>query len=607
MFFSRISLILLVFAFFIALFGVSAVLGSRASYDPALSQEALTAILLSIIVYFAIAYGARHIAIAWLIGGVSVLLGAGFAIYFIGQFAYQNYPETPAFIQRIGNITTILPKLGDLYVHPNAAATFLETLLPVSVALCIGSRRWFLRIFWLMCSLLYLYAIFLTYSRGSWVALLVVGMISLYLLLVLRFFPERKLLVTAAASVIAILGILLFFILSSRFPALANVLGTAESRLTLYQNSLYLASDYPYTGIGLGETFGMVYSRYALLIYVPFLTYSHNLPLAVWLGQGLPGLISFVGLLICFYAFAIRVIQFGHPHGVINLLFYGALMGATATLLHGLTDARQYTESPWIMPSLFVAFGLTVATGSNANSSLHDKGMVEARSWIVPMGLFWGFVLLLVGVIFTTGQTMQAAWEANLGALLETRSDRTIMPALADAERAEMIAQAEQHYRAALAIDSSLPSANRRLGNLLVAQEDFADAIGFLDRAVIAEPDNAAAKKGLGLAYTWLGRTDDAAHQFSALADPVAMQEELFAWAQFREDSAQPLLSAYALETALLMGSVNASPNLDVWVLVGDRYREAGNSVRARNWYARVLEQDASNERAKAGLDSITP
>ena len=45
----------------------------------------------------------------------------------------------------------------------------------------------------------------------------------------------------------------------------------------------------------------MVYARYGLLIVVPFLTYAHNLPLAVWLGQGILGLVAITGIVVVFY------------------------------------------------------------------------------------------------------------------------------------------------------------------------------------------------------------------------------------------------------------------------------------------------------------------
>ena len=67
-------------------------------------------------------------------------------------------------------------------------------------------------------------------------------------------------------------------------------------RLDVYQGSLALIEDVPFTGSGLGGQFAMQYSRYVLLIQVPFLTYSHNLYLEAWLEQGIFGMLALVCL-----------------------------------------------------------------------------------------------------------------------------------------------------------------------------------------------------------------------------------------------------------------------------------------------------------------------
>jgi O-antigen ligase len=159
-----------------------------------------------------------------------------------------------------------------------------------------------------------------------------------------------------AAVVVAVLAVILL-LGPERLPFLRTTFATADSRLTLYRNTLYLASDYAFTGIGLGQTFGMVYSRFSLLIFVPFLTYAHNLPLAVWLGQGILGLLALTGIILAFYRLVDRTMRRAAP----DALFHGVWLGVTATLLHGLTDARQYVESPWAMPALFVLLALTEA------------------------------------------------------------------------------------------------------------------------------------------------------------------------------------------------------------------------------------------------------
>ena len=49
-----------------------------------------------------------------------------------------------------------------------------------------------------------------------------------------------------------------------------------------------LAGDYAFTGSGLGSAM-MVYSTYAMILHVGFISHAHNLFLQIALEQGLPG------------------------------------------------------------------------------------------------------------------------------------------------------------------------------------------------------------------------------------------------------------------------------------------------------------------------------
>jgi hypothetical protein len=357
----------------------------------------------------------------------------------------------------------------------------------------------------------------------------------------------------------------------------------------LFLNSLYLAGDYAFTGVGLGDTFAMVYSRYSLLIFVPFLTYAHNLPLSVWLNQGLLGLTALAGTIVAFYVF-VRCAHRAAPPAI----FHGAWLGVTATFLHGLTDARQYADSRWVMPMLFVSIGLAVASGRLA------IGEAGNRSRSVPRPIAIGIPIILIALIVLFNRSISATWNTNLGAIDETRAE--LAPDLTPPQRAAGYASAEASYRTALASDPAWPNANRRLGNLLVNLDRFDAAAPPLEAAFAQEPGYPAAIKGLGLAYVWIGRTQDAARQFLRLDDPTSMVEELFTWANYRREQDRPLLSAYALETAL---AIYPTTHLDVWLLAADMYRQAGQIESARVWYNRVLSSDPNNERAITALNEM--
>lgn len=531
---------------FVLIFATSAILGLPPAYDLSLSWGALAAIIGSVMLYLLVAYLVRSRSAAGAVAIVLVAAGFVLALIFIIQFGNQNYPETPAVIQRLGAATTILPNLTLIYLHPNAVATLLEILLPLAVALMIARRARWLKVALAAIVLVFAYAFLLTFSRGAWLGVGAVAGLAVALALLARL-PRRTAvaLITIAAVIVAVLVAAAALLEPERLPFLRSTFAAAASRLTLYLNAFHLGTDYAFSGIGLGSTYGMVYSRFSLLIFVPQLTYAHNLPLAVWLGQGLLGLIALIGIGITFYGMVYRTMRSGQP----DALFHGAWLGITATVIHGLTDARQYVESPWAMPVLFVTLALA---GALARLAFYNvPGVLAPRHLTRRLLVTGGAAGLLVVAALALNGTLRALWYTNRGALDETRAQ--LAPGLSDADKDALYASAMAAYQTALELDADLPNANRRLGNLYVALERYDEAVPLLEKAAAAETDYQASLKGLGLAYVWTGRTNDAAQTLARLNNRQDVINELWTWSTYRSEINQPELSRYAGETADLL------------------------------------------------------
>jgi tetratricopeptide (TPR) repeat protein len=241
--------------------------------------------------------------------------------------------------------------------------------------------------------------------------------------------------------------------------------------------------------------------------------------------------VAFVGIVASVYVLVYRVMSHTSP----RRLFHGAWLGVTATLVHGLVDARHYADIAWVMPVLFAAIGLAIAAGRTA--------MHEIEAYEAPQPVYWrrwvavaaGTILVPVASFAIFSRTIMAAWYTNLGAIDEARAElapgpgsisdqigqeTTTRVVLNVAQREPYYASAEDWYRRALETEASYHNASRRLGNLLVKRDRFDEAGPLLEAALAAEPDYPAAIKGLGLAYVWVGRTDDAARVFSLHPDP---------------------------------------------------------------------------------------
>lgn len=583
--------------FFVLLFGLSAYLGTTTTYDPALVGDSLLAVMVSIVAYLAVAYLIQTRFIARYASLILMELCVGFALLFISQFRHQDYPETSGLIQTLGNATSFLPDLSLGYLHPNAVATILEVALPMAIAFIFARRR---PAYWIVggiMAFILLYAIFLTYSRGAYVGL-AGALLALGVAFVLKRLPRLAAWgVAGIGAIIALLVVVALFNLNPAQP-LPILNRAVDPRLTLYHNSLYVARDYAFTGIGMGNTFANVYSRYSLLIRPLFLSYASNLLLSVWLNQGLLGLVAFLGLIVTYYRYVARILRRTKP----SSMFHGLWLGVTASLIHGLFDARQYTESPLVMPMLFIAIGLTIAYGQVA---LKEEGIwLSLRHWLRQgMLIYVAPILVIGGIAFLILRTsITAAWYTNQGAQEETRAD--FAPNLTDPQRRQLTDSAAIWYAKALEINPDYAPASRRLGNLYVAHDEYLAAVPLLEQAYAAEPTNPAAIKGLGLAYVWVGRTQDAAQVLKELPNVEDMANELYTWGYFRssDEQHQPLLAAYAWEAAEYMGNAG---NADVWMQIANFYQQAKVIDREKAAYQHVLDIDPNNKEARTALTAL--
>ncbi len=513
----------------LALLALSALLSLWPSYNPTRSLPVLLTLLGSNSLFFAIVNTSVS---PRLLAKVIVLAAAALALYFIGQYAHFNYPTEPeswqAYVNRAATaISQPLPNLTFFTPHVNGVGAFVEGAFFINLALlwlARGRQRWV----WSAALASIVLALLVSQSRGAWLAVALALGIGAVLL-----FPTSKL-----RAVIGLAGVVLAVIAAGAvllFPEMA--LTVAQSRLNLYLDSLYLFSAYPFTGIGLGDTFAMVYSKYQLLINVPFLSYTHNLFLTVGLSLGVLGVLALLWLVLAFFQFVFQAEKVEPSH---HLLFRAAWLGVTAQLGHGLTDATQFSNSLWAMPMLFSLLALAVVVGRDGPRDALNR-IHPPRRWVIPAAM--GLLLLAAGWGFGPG-----GWYANLGAVYQTRAD--LSPHLDDTARQTLRAQAVTYFDRALAINPDQPTANYRLGQMALDAQNFDQAITLLARAQARQPDNQAVLKALGLAYVWTGQLDRAESLLRRRNDRAEVAEELGTWSWWWGTQNRPELSDYAHQMA---------------------------------------------------------
>lgn len=518
------------------LFVFSACLSMGSSYDPASSWPMLVTLLASVNLFFAIINAPvqpRRLA-----GGL-VLIAGLVALYFVGQYDHFHYRYEWGWPEQLGRfISARLPNLVIYTPHPNAVAGFLEGPFLLSLALAWQARGRGRQLAWSLVVVLLAGGLFVSGSRGAGLGLVTAA--GLWLLLAAR--RSQRLVMAGLAAATGSLGLLLLWWFSWRLPGLASAPKALHSRLVLFRNTLYLLGDYSLTGIGLGDVFAMIYSRYQLLIQVPYITYSHNLFLAVGLSLGVLGLAALAWLLVVFYRYVGRV-ERRQP----ATLFRASWLGVTVIFVHGLVDAPQFSAPGWTMPMLFALLGLTVAIGQSRYN-------VEARNttWSYRRRLALGGLLLAGLVIWR--QPLAGAWYANLGSIYQTRAELT--PGLDQAAREAALARAGHYFEQALRWEPRQPTANRRLGMLALNREVFEISITYLERAYRQEPGNQATLKALGYAYLWTGQLDQSEPLLRQLDDQDELVEELGNWQRWWASQERPDLALWAGKMAQRLSSI---------------------------------------------------
>jgi hypothetical protein len=277
---------------------------------------------------------------------------------------------------------------------------------------------------------------------------------------------------------------------------------TGLGRYVLFGQAWQLAQATPFTGGGLGA-FPALYSTYIHDIPHFLLPHAHNNYLNVLVEQGWPGLAALVLALVSAGWVAARGLA--EPPAAHRALLVAGAAGLVMASVHGLGDASLVAT--WAAPFLLVPAGLVAATAPPPAS---------ARPWHRPwLPAALAACVLSLGALLTAGpRPLAAAWEANLGAVQQSRVWLRNWPTGewydGTQAQAQALAVAQQHYAAALEWDPRNVSAHFGLGLLARGGQDFETAALHLDQALALAPTHRGVIKVLGYTDVWLGRPDSA-------------------------------------------------------------------------------------------------
>jgi O-antigen ligase len=501
-------------------FVACAFVSARAAQDPASSRRTLAWLCVCLAAYVAIRYGgAASSRVRRSVAVIAACLAAGISAYFIAQYRFLAVEGKIPILDALGlAISGSIPRVGNWSPFSNTVATWLEGLLLFAAGASFDAESRPSRVLLASLTIVIGLATTLTTSRGAWLG--VAGGAALWL--IVRRTPRRKRGVVFAAGLCAALALSLLPVM--RFGiALIDGFGASmggafvrPDRLDIYRNSLPLLDDLGVAGLGPGEQFALPFARFALLIQVPYVTYPHQLALHLWLAYGLAGMASWIWWM-CSLAGVVAAAE----SGSVPARFRGAAAGIVATLLHGMTDARQAVD-PWTWVPVFLLAGYVGAYAVAANRAPTRRTDILAA--LAAGAFLFGAWMRMAPV--------RAAVETRAGMLQELRASQEI----GHGEGPGWRANAASRYERATMLDPRRAGPRRRLALIEADRGRFAAAFAHVRVALEQEPESLATRKAAGLIATWAGHVDLGRELLATVPGSVSELETWAVWWQSRNE-----------------------------------------------------------------------
>jgi len=567
--FGRLSFERTAFVIPIAIFITTAGIGVWAAYDQQGAIEKLWVILGAVAVFAVLVIQPKENL--GVVAGLVGLMGVFIATIFLVTNDWHSQSSDLELIKRAGEwIAAVRPPVEELVITPNFAGGLLAILVPIPIAISVHYWREGQKVKSVLAVgmvIIILGGLFLTSSRGAWIALLTgVGLWLLWRFSQYLAFKAKKspwlifslLLLITILPLVWIISVMPGGIVAivDRIPGLP----TGGSRYELSVNTGKLIEDYPFTGGGL-RSFPGQYSRYILVIPYFLYAYSHNFYLDVIFEQGIIG--GFALLVVIFGAvFVLMDKDKSLPRKPISFWLSAAVITSTFVMIvHGFVDDPLYGDlgSPLLLliPGFaillsFDFFQIETGEGSDPTGNNTQSILTKVR---VPVVLV---LLILLGVLIF-GKPLLASWYANKGAVDMAKSDLADWPqnqwnANPDVSGLE---SAQQHFSQAVNLDQSQRTAWHRSGLISAQGRDFDMAEGELERAYLTDPEHRGIKKSLGYVYAWNGEITRAAHFLEGIGE-APDEMEVYAW-WWRENN-EPGLADQAGDLARLLKLESNTP-----------------------------------------------
>lgn len=516
----------------LGLFAASVVVAVGAAYEPVSARDAAIWLAAWAALALAIGWLARSRRVWLLVAVAAVACGATAALVFVVHYSSLNAESKIHAIDVLGHwLSDPFPQWAPWLPYSNSAATWFEGLFLLGLGAASDPRLRRLRVALVVMSALLGLGLLLTMSRGAWVGVLAATAV---VCVTRRASPGWRGVVAGGAVMAALLvGLAMTFesgltVTSLVSTATAGIVARPD-RLDIYRNSATLLDAVGLTGLGPGEQFADPFSRFALIIQVPFVTYPHQLSLHVWLAFGALGIMAWA-----WWVSAIAVAITSAERHPSSPAFRGAWAGFVAVLVHGLTDARQAVDY-WTWGPFFVLAGLIVARYRR----------LEPRPFPSRFAVSGLCMVTVCMVVLARHTPLSAAWYSAVGHRFEARC---LFGHPLSIDRAASCRLAIDAYARAVAHDPTQAAPRRRLAMAAADRGAFTEAVPHARAALYTDPGSLATRKVVGLVAAWAGE-DQLAR--SLLATVPEAPAELLVWSEALKGRGHLVASENALRVAL--------------------------------------------------------
>lgn len=243
-------------------------------------------------------------------------------------------------------------RVVSLFDNPNILAMFMTIIFPFSLALAFQAKEKNTKFLSKIVVLTFIACIIFTWSRGSWIALI----LSFFVFMLLKTKKSFRLLGLTILS-IPILSIILPNTIWARFTSIVNLSDTSTAyRIYTWKGTFNAIQETGPFGIGYGNSsFQAIYPSYAYA-GIESTPHSHNLILQILICMGIIGVIVFCIAIFLNFQKCLEYIK-NNKEDSSKIYVIAAVSSGVAALTMGIFDYVWYNQR------IFYLFWIVLAIG----------------------------------------------------------------------------------------------------------------------------------------------------------------------------------------------------------------------------------------------------